>query len=74
MRGVQSYTPVWVWALITVVLFSLTILYIEPEARRSLAQMLLDGEPFIWRHFEHEDYGTVDLISSGLLFFSKKVA
>jgi len=58
MRDVQSYTPlpIWVWALITVALFSLTILYIEPEARRSLAQMLLDGEPSIWRRFEHEGY------------------
>ena len=58
MRDVQSYTaiPTWVWALITVALLFLTILYIEPEARRSLAQMLLDGEPSIWRRFEHEGY------------------
>jgi hypothetical protein len=58
MRNVQSYTqiPMWVWALITVVLFSLTILYIEPEARRSLARMLLEGEPSIWRRFDHEGY------------------
>ena len=58
MTDVHSYTrmPMWVWSLIMVALIFLAILYIKPDARHSLAQLLFDGEPIILHQFGHEGY------------------